>query len=307
MHDRFRVFKSRDNDQEKKGSWEIVNRNANRFVELYPEYEFRGFAITITAYSNLSQLNDYLKEVMHSYPATQLNTLRRLSGHIKTQTHTCSRLCHCNKFNLLEQNITTENKETQEIIEQPDFLNYSNNFYDFFHKHIPEYLTGVANRSEEARKKFPLISLMVDNGIGFFHDRDVSEKPFPKTCVCPCLPGFSRIFCSVQGDYYPCERVDPDAAHRIGSIQCGVDSAAALNLIEQFRKMGDCGDCVAQRHCQNCFAMMYFPDDRSDENAWQGDYFQNECRRVIENMTNTLGRVDTMPLHRNEKICIVRP
>lgn len=129
---------------------------------------------------------------------------------------------------------------------------------------------------------------MVDSSILHFHKRDVLGKPFPETCVCPCLPGFSRVFCSSNGDFYPCERVNLDELHVIGNADTGIRADNCLALIEKFRDMGDCGNCVAQRYCQNCFAMIYPAESNDIDHEWTRKYFQLECQNVIESLRNIL-------------------
>jgi len=72
-----------------------------------------------------------------------------------------------------------------------------------------------------------------------------------------CAPGVRRVFVSVDGDLFPCERA-AGADFQIGDLESGLDVQKVRNLIDTYREVSasDCLDCWAVRLCQLCFASM---------------------------------------------------
>lgn len=63
----------------------------------------------------------------------------------------------------------------------------------------------------------------------------------------PCIPGKSRLFITVDGDLYPCERVNETDSYCIGSLDRGFD-------YEKAKQMLNIGS-ITETKCQNCWAM----------------------------------------------------
>jgi uncharacterized protein len=55
-HDKYRLYKC-----SKQGSFDTIEKNLCRFIELYPEYQKRGVIITLTASTNFYETNEFLK------------------------------------------------------------------------------------------------------------------------------------------------------------------------------------------------------------------------------------------------------
>lgn len=70
----------------------------------------------------------------------------------------------------------------------------------------------------------------------------------------PCIPGQRRVFVTVDGDLFPCERVsETSEATRIGNIDDGFDIEKArkiLNIVQLTPE--ECKNCWAIRHCMQC-------------------------------------------------------
>jgi uncharacterized protein len=63
----------------------------------------------------------------------------------------------------------------------------------------------------------------------------------------PCIPGARRLFVTVNGDMYPCERVsETSAACKLGSHDTGID----LERAKEFLNIG----CLTEEECKNCWA-----------------------------------------------------
>ncbi|GAA4291611.1 Cys-rich peptide radical SAM maturase CcpM [Anaerocolumna aminovalerica] len=66
----------------------------------------------------------------------------------------------------------------------------------------------------------------------------------------PCLPGVSRLFMDVDGNFYPCERVSESSEiMRIGHIDSGIDIVKAKYLLNV--------GAITEQECINCFAFNF--------------------------------------------------
>ncbi len=63
----------------------------------------------------------------------------------------------------------------------------------------------------------------------------------------PCIPGKSRLMVSVNGDFYPCERVNETNANCIGNLKRGFDIAKAQRILNV--------GTISEKACQNCWAL----------------------------------------------------
>lgn len=71
----------------------------------------------------------------------------------------------------------------------------------------------------------------------------------------PCIPGSRRLFVSVTGNFYPCERVPEEEITKIGNINEGINKS----LCEKMLNIGkitekECMKCWALRICDQCVA-----------------------------------------------------
>ena len=70
----------------------------------------------------------------------------------------------------------------------------------------------------------------------------------------PCIPGQQRLFLSVDGRFFPCERVsETSSATCIGTLEDGFYFDKAESLLELGKLTSDiCRNCWAFRHCSVC-------------------------------------------------------
>ncbi|MEJ2671440.1 MAG: radical SAM protein [Deltaproteobacteria bacterium] len=68
-----------------------------------------------------------------------------------------------------------------------------------------------------------------------------------------CFPGVRRLYCTVDGDFSVCERVNPGL--HLGHIDQGIDADRAWEVAQQYAEISsaDCRDCWAVRLCSLCF------------------------------------------------------
>lgn len=66
----------------------------------------------------------------------------------------------------------------------------------------------------------------------------------------PCIPGASRLFIDIKGDFYPCERVSESSnIMKIGNIDSGFD-------LEKCRSLLNIGK-ITETSCKNCWAFRF--------------------------------------------------
>ena len=69
----------------------------------------------------------------------------------------------------------------------------------------------------------------------------------------PCLPGKSRLFVTVDGMLYPCERVNEVNTYCIGNVEHGFNYEKAAQMLNIGSiSEGECSNCWAIRHCTMC-------------------------------------------------------
>ncbi len=74
----------------------------------------------------------------------------------------------------------------------------------------------------------------------------------------PCIPGVNRLFVTVDGELFPCERVsETNSAYKIGSLKDGfyLNKVKELLNIAQYTKM-QCSSCWAMGYCDGCVSDM---------------------------------------------------
>lgn len=71
----------------------------------------------------------------------------------------------------------------------------------------------------------------------------------------PCIPGGRRLFVSVTGDFYPCEKVTEGEGMQIGNIKDGMNLEASKRLLNVGKVTAEqCKKCWALRVCGQCVA-----------------------------------------------------
>lgn len=95
----------------------------------------------------------------------------------------------------------------------------------------------------------------------------------------PCIPGLKKFFISVDGNFFPCERVNENsAAMNIGSLDKGIDFEQVVRLINVGQLTeNQCKNCWAFLHCTQCCARCEKDGELSAELRL------NRCQIVKEN------------------------
>ncbi len=99
----------------------------------------------------------------------------------------------------------------------------------------------------------------------------------------PCLPGIARIFVSVEGKLFPCEKIDETSDFFcIGSIEDGVNAEKIkkiMNIGEITKK--ECIDCWNLQNCMICANQIEFEQDKIPNKANKLKVCKDEKNRVL--------------------------
>ncbi|MCL2222558.1 MAG: Cys-rich peptide radical SAM maturase CcpM [Oscillospiraceae bacterium] len=196
------------------GSYDDIMRNVNAIRSIFPDANKRlSFLAVASPYINDSCLDDLysLDDVMPYYD---------ISLSFMTDTYT-------------DVNIS-----------------YTDQFFSIYIQERTKlflYMLGKLDKEKVAR-------LMLDGEDRLrLKFRDLRPiKALPEKCHHggPCLAGVHRLFLSVDGVYYSCERVSEDSnVMQIGTVEDGIDIEKATNLINVGK--------VTEEECKNCWAILH--------------------------------------------------
>lgn len=93
-----------------------------------------------------------------------------------------------------------------------------------------------------------------------------------------CVPGLKKLFIDVNGNFFPCERIDEKSSlMNIGSVEKGFD-------IEKIKKVLNVGT-TTENTCRNCWAfyccsMCPASSDNGRDESYSEKYKLSKCSRV---------------------------
>lgn len=100
------------------------------------------------------------------------------------------------------------------------------------------------------------VSKIIDEQVGSLkiEIEDKVRGPYNRDTIChpsgPCIPGAVRLFVTVEGVFYPCERVNEKCrAYVIGNVEDGF-------YIESIKQLLNVG-ALTSENCKNCWAIEY--------------------------------------------------
>jgi uncharacterized protein len=106
-----------------------------------------------------------------------------------------------------------------------------------------------------------LFTYVIDPDMKKIHGRAMGRIPYFQMIGGMCVPGSIRALASLDGNLYPCEKVD--ARFSIGKIDRGIEPELVRKLSEHWARtvLDQCRGCWAVRFCSPCAAMMSGTDD----------------------------------------------
>ncbi len=238
-HDRYRVFPNG------KGSFQTIYANINRFAEKYPDYLKRGLNFTLAPPLEVSETEKIVEESFPKFPLSRIALVNpgreyRLSENTASSTqYGCYSTTACHPTETPAESFRNFRPEDRLLL-------------------MSLWLECVENLktygSAEARKRRPFSTYLFEPQLQTYHRRPIRRKSLEGLVFMPCMPGFTRRFCDVEGNYRVCERVDDSLAYRLGDVWTGLDANKMRRTLELRRHFGDCANCVSLNTCDICYA-----------------------------------------------------
>lgn len=180
-------------------------------------------------------------------------------------------------------NLFTPNVYIKAILMKPSRLLNS------FEHDIPKDLDELQNKyfqnlikGERDSKEYSIERSLFEETYRNIHKRTYpnSVKPFFDNplmfSTSMCVAGLRRYYVSVEGNYYPCERIPEHERFKIGDIYQGIDANKVYKLVERFFNCNkkQCENCWCIRMCQvGCYANI------TGENKLTSVFKQNACTK----------------------------
>ena len=272
-HDRYRVFKGGRH----KGSFDIIQRNMQRFVELYPVYVTRGLLPTLTATTDVAELERFLDRWKETFPVIIANSVAPVEKDAEQFLGSGCSGPSCRQ----ERGYCAPSGEIPEFDDWPA-PGYASGIESAVTRHASELCRADEKvTADKARQDDPLGHRILSQEIEHIHTRSIigHDSLRRATTRMSCFPGASRTFCSVAGAIYPCEKVEFTKFFEIGDATNGVDGDRAFDsLVEQVRLGCDCGNCILSQVCTVCPASV----TESKESPGCPDYFslRRTCQKL---------------------------
>ena len=263
-HDRYRVFKDSRRSEQRRGSFDVIIRNMERFAQLYPDYLSRGFALTLTATADLSNVEQFVKQWKPLFPSIVSTIVAPVQSQIEAggtghqievgEYHTLA----CSDESCLRRR--PHNERPGEI---PEFDDWSASPLESIRVGIDNLASRLRESDDVTARRVcdesPICENLLRVNIEHIHQRPVVGSAARKLPVSrlSCFPGAARTYCSSQGVIYPCERVDFGKLFQIGDATSDVDVDKACDfLVEMLRLSCDCGNCILHQVCTLCPAQV---------------------------------------------------
>ncbi|OPA73273.1 hypothetical protein BVG16_29790 [Paenibacillus selenitireducens] len=250
-----------------RGSYEAVYRNIRHIHENYPQlYKKLKFNTVISPNSNYQEIFDYFRK------GEEIGDLSKVN------------------FNTLSLNYT-----------EAEFI-YEDTYFE--------------ERNYEALKAYLLLLGKLKEEPVSYHKGDIETIFSYKEFISPisgtpkishpsgtCVPGLKKLFVDVNGNFFPCERVDENSSlMKMGNVRDGFN----IDKVREILNVGsvtekDCKDCWAFHCCSICPASA---DNGKDEH-YSESYKLSKCNRVkavaLENLKNyTMMKEFKYPFKREE-------
>lgn len=217
-HDEYRKFAISH-----KGSFETIKKNILDIKKRYPKYykDCISFGVTLSPYRNIQKIEDFL-----------------LEGEI-IDAENYTRISRVNQGEALSIYDAKRNEENiVDNIVRERFIDVR-----YIHSRIHD------NNDYLEKSKVPI---QLNDFIDEFHGRRVikisSEEILPSGC---CSPGQNKLYVSVDGDFYICEKCDEDSELlKIGSISTGINVKKAEKIVESFYS-------CTEKECLRCWAYIW--------------------------------------------------
>lgn len=201
-----------------KGSYIIVMKNVERFLQRYPEYfEKIGFNVVLDPSNDFNCSNNFFM----NYEMIKKNSAR---GVLVSTEGLKKDLEYDDSFNIAYNYEMFKN-----------FLWSCGKIHDVGSKLTVAYIEQIEK-------------LVADRAVGLDRNKKYAHP------AGPCLIGANKFFVNTDGEFYPCERVDESIeCTRIGNLDDGLDIEKIKMLLNIGKLTEDeCKKCWAFQFCSQC-------------------------------------------------------
>ena len=286
-HDRYRVFKNTAHPGPPRGSFDVIVGNMERFVQLYPDCQSRGIALTWTATSNLSELEQFLRRWLPLFPvfvSSSVSPVEIAEG--ATEGGCGIGVGECPALPCRDESCLRRFSQQERPGGIPEFDDWPSERLSALDAGLESLVSKLSQcrdsnaASELLDRRSPIYATILRGQIENIHRRQVVDSARRKLPVVrlSCFPGAARNYCSLRGATFPCERTEFGKLFEIGDAISDVDADKACDfLVERVRLGCDCGNCLIQQVCTLCPARVA----ESKESPGEPDYLalQRTCGR----------------------------
>jgi uncharacterized protein len=131
------------------------------------------------------------------------------------------------------------------------FGNYDSMYYKEIEELREKYIKNRINNKEPSSLQKALFEKILIT----IHKRNINVLRDIAPANGICIPGQRKVFVSIDGKFFPCERIGEFRNFNIGDIERGLDLQKVKNLIENYilNSEKECLSCWAVRLCDLCY------------------------------------------------------
>ena len=249
------------------GGEPLLNFELIKLVVLYTNKKFESKSIFYNMTTNASLLTN---EIISFLVENNFSLLISLDGNEDTQNlHRKYSRDGGETFNVVWNNILSLRKTYPKYFDMNVSFNAvilpdedPSNVMEFFKvNNIPKTAVTISNADLTGIDYNPTRKVFNQNRIIFEENyKEMLEKFENKSQLLscwhhngPCVPAARRLFISVDGDFYPCEKVEGARDCLLGNLDVGINIEKAIEILNiGSLTTSDCKACWALRFCTIC-------------------------------------------------------
>lgn len=226
------------------GTFDTIFKNLENIKENYPEFlQYISFNVVMDPENNFADINSVFNK---------LRTFEEIEVHstIIDDTYSDEKIRYSEQFRL-----------------DRDYELFKAYLYYFGRLEKDDIMPISLQEIDEKKKLKAKLDMLQDYSEVYTH-------------AGPCLPGVNRLFATVEGKLYPCERVsEKSEVMCIGNIEDGFDIKKSIEILDIGKLTAEaCKNCFAIHNCNLCAKYA----DNSEE--LNGELLKKNCRGVMEKL-----------------------
>jgi len=196
------------------------------------------------------QTNQFIKEYISHFPVLIVSFVNS-----SAMAHHENPDSFCRSGNCSDQSSCVSLDKETHSDPSPDFDNWTPERRTAFRNSCNSFLSSALSAPSEAKKEWPVFAHLYESKFRGIHTRKIISKHSFKV-ACSCIPGAVRLFCDVDGNYFPCEKVETSEQLRIGNVSAGIDVSKVAEMISYMSSVTNCEVCLGKHLCSICPSSM---------------------------------------------------